>query len=427
MDKFIINGGNRLHGKVRVSGAKNAAVAIIPATILADGPCILENVPQINDVTIDLQILSEMGAEVRMLTKSSIYIDTRHIRDTVVPYEMARSMRASYYFLGTLLSKFNRAKVSMPGGCDLGDRPIDQHLKCFKALGANCTIEHGIVDISAESLIGTQIYFDKVTVGATINAMLAAVKAEGLTILENAAKEPHIVDLANFLNSMGADIMGAGTDVIKIRGVSNLHGTEYTIIPDQIEAGTLMVATAATHGNVLITNVIPKHLEPITLKLRKIGVEVIENDDSVQVIGHGEYERTTLKTMPHPGFPTDMQPQFAALLTLVKGTSIITEGIFDNRFRYVDELRRMGADISVDGKVAVIEGVDHLTGAPVKAADLRAGAALIIGGLIATDGITEIEDIFHIERGYENLEIKLRELGADIVKRTFPEAIRQAL
>ncbi len=426
MEKFIINGGKKLFGEVTISGAKNAAVAIIPATILAEGPCVLENVPNINDVTIDLRILTEMGADVKIINKSTIQIDTTHIRDTVVPYEMARSMRASYYFLGTLLSRFHRAKVSMPGGCDLGDRPIDQHIKCFKALGANYSIEHGIVDISADKLIGTQIYFDKVTVGATINAMLAAVKAEGLTILENAAKEPHIVDLANFLNSMGADIMGAGTDVIKIRGVSSLKGTNYTIIPDQIEAGTFMIAAAATKGNVLIKNVIPKHLEPITSKLRKIGVVVEEYDDSVRVIGQDHYERTSVKTMPHPGFPTDMQPQLAALLTLAKGTSIITEGIWDNRFKYVDELRRMGADISVDGKVAVIEGVEHLTGAPVKAVDLRAGAALIIAGL-ETNGTTEIEDIFHIERGYEDMEIKLRGLGADIVKRTFPDSMRKAL
>ncbi len=426
MEKFVINGGKRLEGEVEISGAKNAAVAIIPATILADSPSILENVPNINDVAIDLRILTKLGADVQIIDNSTIKIDPRNIKETAVPYELARTMRASYYFLGTLLSRFRKARVSMPGGCDLGDRPIDQHLKCFKALGARYTIEHGIVDISADMLFGTQIYFDKVTVGGTINAMLAAVEAEGLTILENAAKEPHIVDLANFLNSMGADIMGAGTDVIKIRGVSRLHGTTYSIIPDQIEAGTFMIAAAATKGNVLIKNVIPKHLEPITSKLRKIGVIVEENDDSVRVIGQDSYERTSVKTMPHPGFPTDMQPQLAALLTIAKGTSIITEGIFDNRFRYVDELRRMGADISVDGKVAVIEGVDHLTGAPVKAADLRAGAALIIAGL-STNGTTEIEDIYHIERGYENMEIKLRKLGADIVKRVIPDDVRAAL
>ena len=426
MEKFIINGGNRLTGEVEISGAKNAAVAIIPATILADEPCILENVPNINDVSIDLRILRELGAEVTVINKSTIRIDPRNIRDVAVPYELARSMRASYYFLGTLLSKFRHARVPMPGGCDLGDRPMDQHLKCFRALGSNYTIEHGIVELDADFLFGTQIYFDKVSVGATINAMLAAVKAEGLTILENAAKEPHIVDLANFLNSMGADIMGAGTDVIKIRGVSRLHGATYSIIPDQIEAGTFMIAVAATKGDALIKNVIPKHLEPITSKLRKIGVVVMEYDDSVRVIGQERYERITVKTMPHPGFPTDMQPQLAALLTLAKGTSIINEGIFDNRFRYVDELRRMGADISVDGNVAMIEGVSHLTGAPVKASDLRAGAALIIAGL-STNGTTEIEDIYHVERGYENMDEKLRKMGADIVKREIPANIRKAL
>lgn len=426
MEKYIINGGHRLTGEVEISGAKNAAVAIIPAVLLADEPCTLENVPNINDVTIDLRILRELGAEVTILDKSTIRIDPRNVRDIAVPYELARSMRASYYFLGTLLGRFRHARVPMPGGCDLGDRPMDQHLKSFRALGAQCTIEHGIVDIQSDFLFGTQIYFDKVTVGATINAMLAATKAEGLTILENAAKEPHIVDLANFLNSMGADIMGAGTDVIKIKGVSKLHGTNYSVIPDQIEAGTFMIAVAATKGDALIKNVIPKHLEPITSKLRKIGVVVMEYDDSVRVIGQDSYERITVKTMPHPGFPTDMQPQLAALLTLAKGTSIINEGIFDNRFRYVDELRRMGADISVDGKVAVIEGVERLTGAPVKAADLRAGAALIIAGL-STQGTTEIEDIYHIERGYENMDVKLRKMGADITKRTFPDAIRKAL
>lgn len=426
MEKYIINGGHRLTGEVEISGAKNAAVAIIPAVLLADEPCTLENVPNINDVTIDLRILRELGAEVTILDKSTIRVDPRNVRDIAVPYELARSMRASYYFLGTLLGRFRHARVPMPGGCDLGDRPMDQHLKSFRALGAQCTIEHGIVDIQSDFLFGTQIYFDKVTVGATINAMLAATKAEGLTILENAAKEPHIVDLANFLNSMGADIMGAGTDVIKIKGVSKLHGTNYSVIPDQIEAGTFMIAVAATKGDALIKNVIPKHLEPITSKLRKIGVVVMEYDDSVRVIGQDSYERITVKTMPHPGFPTDMQPQLAALLTLAKGTSIINEGIFDNRFRYVDELRRMGADISVDGKVAVIEGVERLTGAPVKAADLRAGAALIIAGL-STQGTTEIEDIYHIERGYENMDLKLQKMGADITKRTFPDAIRKAL
>lgn len=427
MDKFVINGGKRLIGSVEISGAKNAVLAILPAAILADEPCIIENVPNIRDVSIILRILYEMGAVVKSINKSTVYIDGTKISDYVVPYEMARQLRASYYFLGTLLCKFNKAKVSMPGGCDLGDRPIDQHIKCFNSLGAQCTIGHGMVDITAKELIGTQIYFDKVTVGGTINALFASCKAKGLTIIENAAKEPHIVDLANFLNSMGADIMGAGTDVIKIKGVDTLKGSTYSVIPDQIEAGTFMVAAAATRGNVLIKNVIPKHLEPITAKLEKIGAKIEEYDDSIRVIGTGELSKTTIKTMPHPGFPTDMQPQMAALLTIAQGTSIVTEAIWGSRFRYVDELRRMGADISVDGKVAVIEGVKTLSGAPVKATDLRAGAALIIAALTA-QGTTEIDDIFHIERGYEDMEIKLRELGADITKKTIPEGtVRKAL
>ncbi len=425
MDKFIIKGGRPLEGEVEISGAKNAVVAIIPAVILADGPCILENVPQISDVSISLRILYEMGADVRMLGKNTVRIDASGIKEPIVPYEMAKHMRASYYFLGTLLGKFNRARVSMPGGCYLGDRPIDQHLKAFSALGAECILDHGMIDIQAKSLVGSQIYFDFVTVGATINTMLAAVKATGMTIIENAAKEPHVVDLANFLNSMGADIMGAGTDVIKIRGVKTLKGTNYAIIPDQIEAGTYMIAAAATRGNVLIKNVIPKHLESITAKLEKIGVNVEEFDDSVRISVDGPLVKTNIKTMPHPGFPTDMQPQISTLLCLAEGTSIVTEDIFNNRFRYVDELRRMGADISVDGKVAVIEGVGSLMGAPVTAPDLRAGAALVIAGL-AAHGVTEIEDIYHIERGYEEIEQKLRNLGADIVKKSVPgSAVRK--
>ncbi|MDO5560686.1 MAG: UDP-N-acetylglucosamine 1-carboxyvinyltransferase [Oscillospiraceae bacterium] len=419
MDKFVIKGGQRLTGEIFVSGAKNAAVAIIPAVILADEPCILENVPKISDVSISLKILHEMGAEVEMLNKTTFRIDASGLKNYMVPYEMARKMRASYYFIGACMGKFKKAKVSMPGGCPLGDRPIDQHLKAFSALGATCEIDHGMVNVSADELIGSQIYLDVVSVGATINAILASVKAQGLTIIENAAKEPHIVDLANFLNSMGADIMGAGTDVIKVRGVSYLHGTTYSIIPDQIEAGTYMIAAAATHGDVMIRNVIPKHLESITAKLEKIGVNIEEYDDSVRVWVDKPLVKTSVKTMPHPGFPTDMQPQIATLLTLASGTSIVTEGIWDNRFRYVEELRRMGADISVDGKVAVIEGTGKLMGAPVKACDLRAGAALIIAGLAAT-GITEIEDIYHIERGYEDMDEKLRGIGADIEKKYFP-------
>lgn len=427
MEKFVIKGGNRLTGEVTISGAKNAAVAIIPATILADRPCILENIPNISDVTIALQILSEIGADIKLINKTTIKIDTRNVRNMDVPYELARKMRASSYFLGTLLGRFKHARVSMPGGCNLGDRPIDQHIKSFKALGADCSIEHGIVSVSATELVGTQIYFDKVSVGATINAIFASVKADGLTIIENAAKEPHIVDVANFLNSLGADIMGAGTDVIKIRGVQSLGGSTYAIIPDQIEAGTFMAAAAATQGNVLIKNIIPKHLEPIIAKMEKMGVEIHVFDDSIRVIGKGRFEKTDLKTMPHPGFPTDMQPQIGALLTTADGTSIITESMFDNRFRYVEELRRMGADVSVNDKVAVIQGVPCLTGAPVKATDLRAGAALIIAGL-AAKGVTEIEDIYHIERGYEDMEKKLRHLGADISKKVYTNSkVQEAL
>lgn len=430
MDKFIIKGGIPLKGEVQISGAKNAAVAIIPATVLSKGVCVIDNVPSISDVEVALQILSYMGAEIKRLGKSRLQIDTSKITDGTVPYDLARSTRGSSYFLGALLGRFHSARVPMPGGCDLGSRPIDQHIKCFETLGAKVDIQHGIVDLTADRLIGTQIYFDKVTVGGTINALLACACAEGLTIIENAAKEPHIVDVANFLNSMGADIMGAGTDVIKIKGVKELHGTEYSVIPDQIEAGTFMVAAAATGGDIVLKNVIPKHLEPITAKLRKIGVyvEVADDSDNIRVVGRSKYQSTDIKTSPHPGFPTDMQPQMTTLLTIAEGTSMVTESIFDVRFKYVDELRRMGADITVDSRVAVVRGVDHLTGAPVKPSDLRAGAALIIAGL-AAQGITEIEDIRHIERGYEDMEIKLRNLGADIVKRYYPDddKLRKAL
>lgn len=422
MEKFVIRGGRRLTGEVEISGAKNAAVAIIPAVILSDQPCVIENVPAISDVNICLRILREMGADVQNLSRTSYKIDATKIQKFCVPYETARKMRASYYFLGALLGKFGKARVSMPGGCPLGDRPIDQHLKAFSALGAKYNLNQGMIDLTSNGLRGGQIFLDVVSVGATMNAMLAAVRAEGLTIIENAAKEPHIVDLANFLNSMGANIMGAGTDVIKIRGVDSLHGTTYAVIPDQIEAGTFMVAAAATNGDVLIKNVIPKHLESITKKLEKIGVNVEQFDDSVRVWVDGPLVKASVKTTPHPGFPTDMQPQIATLLTLAEGTSIVTEGVWEQRFRYVDELRRMGADISVDGKVAVIEGTGKLMGAPVKACDLRAGAALIIAGLAAS-GVTEIEDIFHVERGYDCMEEKLRALGADIEKKSFPDEI----
>jgi len=420
LDKFIVKGGRRLTGEVTISGAKNAAVAILPAVILSDEPCVIENVPSISDVTISLRILSEMGAEVTNIGKDAYRIDPTGIDKCCVPYETARKMRASYYFLGALLGKFNQARVSMPGGCPLGDRPIDQHLKAFSALGAEYNLSQGMIDLSADKLTGNQIFFDVVTVGATMNAMLAAVKAEGLTVIENAAKEPHIVDLANFLNSMGANIMGAGTDVIKIRGVERLHGTNYAVIPDQIEAGTFMIAAAATKGDVLIKNVIPKHLESITKKLEKIGVNIEQYDDSIRVWCDGPLVKANVKTTPHPGFPTDMQPQIATLLTLAEGTSIVTEGVWEQRFRYVDELRRMGANITVNGKVALVEGTGRLMGAPVKACDLRAGAALIIAGL-AAQGVTEIEDIFHIERGYDCMEGKLRALNAEIEKVSVPD------
>ena len=421
MDKFIIKGGCRLTGEVIISGAKNAAVAILPAVILSDEPCVIENVPSISDVNISIRILKEMGAGVEYLGNCTYRIDPTTIDKFCVPYETARKMRASYYFLGALLGKFKKARVSMPGGCPLGDRPIDQHLKAFTALGSEYNLSQGMIDLKAEKLEGNQIFFDVVTVGATMNAMLAAVRAEGLTVIENAAKEPHIVDLANFLNAMGANIIGAGTDVIKIKGVDHLHGTTYSVIPDQIEAGTFMVAVAATKGDVLIKNVIPKHLESITKKLEKIGVNIQQFDDSVRVWVDGPLVKTNVKTAPHPGFPTDMQSQIATLLTLAEGTSIITENIWEQRFRYVDELRRMGADITVNGKVALIEGKGKLMGAPVKACDLRAGAALIIAGLAAS-GVTEIEDIFHIERGYDCMEGKLRALGADIEKVSVPDS-----
>ena len=415
MEKFVVQGGASLRGEVTIGGAKNAVVAIIPATVLAKDRCVIENIPNISDVTNLFHILEGMGATVRILNKTTVEIDTTHLVEPTVTYEMARQMRASYYFLGSLLGRCNEASVSMPGGCDFGVRPIDQHIKGFEALGANVTIDGGMINAKADLLLGSHIYFDVVSVGATINVMLAAVKAKGLTILENVAKEPHIVDLANFLNSMGADIRGAGTDVIKIHGVDILHGTTYSIIPDQIEAGTYMVAAAATYGDVLIKNVIPKHLESITDKLVKSGAEVIEYDDSIQVRREAPIEKVNIKTMPHPGFPTDMQPQMTAMLTMAQGTSIVTEGVWDNRMRYTDELKRMGAKIQVDGKVAVVEGVDSLSGAPVKATDLRAGAALLIAGLMA-QGTTYIEDIHYIERGYENIVDKLVALGADIEK-----------
>ncbi len=422
LEKFIINGGTPLRGEVEISGAKNAALAIIPAAILSQDVCVIENLPcSISDVNYMMKILNHIGAKVKLINKNTIEIDSRFVNSYVISHDMTKHLRASYYFIGALLGRYGRAKVAMPGGCYLGARPIDQHIKGFELLGATVSVEdNAIVEAQAEKLIGSPIYLDMVSVGATVNILLAAVKAKGLTVIENAAKEPHIVDLANFLNSMGADVRGAGTDVIKIRGVEQLHGCTYSIIPDQIEAGTYMVAAAATHGDVMIKNVIPKHLESISTKLIECGAIVEEFDDAVRVSLDKRPGKCTIKTMPHPGFPTDMQPQMAVLLALANGTSIISESIWSNRFRYAEQLNRMGADIKADGQLAVIQGVEQLKGAPVKADDLRAGAAMLIAGL-AANGTTEIEDILHIDRGYEDVVGKLKGLGADIKRTYFPE------
>ena len=425
MDKFIVKGGNRLTGEVVISGAKNAAVAIIPAVMIAESPCRIENVPNISDVQICARILTEMGAQVRWIGKNTLEIDPRTIDTNVVPSELGRKMRGSYYNIGALLARCSHAVVPLPGGCDFGVRPIDQHIKGFKALGCTYSLNDGMIEVTAKELRGAHIYLDMVSVGATMNIILAAVKAKGLTVIENAAREPHIVDLANFLNSMGANISGAGTDVIKIRGVEHLKGITYSIIPDQIEAGTFMVAAAATDGDVLVKNVTPKHLESITAKLMEMGVEVIEYDDAVRVRRNGVLNKCNVKTMPHPGFPTDMQPQIAVLLALAQGTSILNESVWENRFRYVEELKRMGAQITVEGKSAIIEGVEFLKGAPVRAVDLRAGAAMIIAGLAAR-GVTKIEEIGHIQRGYEDIVEKFVGLGADMYLRVDADANENA-
>lgn len=421
VEKYIINGGNRLEGEVEVSGAKNAAVAILPAVVLSDGICRIENIPNIADVASSLEILAHLGARVRRINKNTVEIDPRGVSPVVVPHDLARQMRASYYFIGVLLGRFGTARVSMPGGCNFGVRPIDQHLKGFTALGAEVSpMEQGMIEVTAQRLVGNSIYLDMVSVGATVNIMLAAVRARGTTVIENAAKEPHIVDLANFLNTMGADVRGAGTDVIKIRGVDHLDGATYSIIPDQIEAGTYMVAAAATAGNVLVRNVIPKHLESITAKLMEMGVQVEEYDDAMRVSRTGPIHHCNVKTMPHPGFPTDMQPQIAVLLSMAEGTSILTESVWDNRFRYIEELRRMGVQAQVDGKVAVFQGIPQLTAAPIKATDLRAGVAMVIAALAAR-GTSEIEEIQHIERGYEDVDKKFAALGADIRRVSQPD------
>jgi UDP-N-acetylglucosamine 1-carboxyvinyltransferase len=416
LEKLIIHGQKPLRGEVYISGAKNAAVAIIPAALLVNGECRIENVPDISDVKVLKDILCQLGADIRFEDKNTMIIDSSRVNTYKADYEMVKCLRASYYLLGALLGRFNKAEVSFPGGCDFGFRPMDQHIKGFEAMGAKVNIEHGSVKVFADKMVGSQIYLDVVSVGATINLILASVQAEGITTIENAAKEPHVVDVANFLNAMGANIKGAGTDVIKIKGVSNLKGgATHSIIPDQVEAGTFMIAAAATKGDVVVRNIIPKHMESLTAKLIEMNIDVIEDEDWIRVRTNGEITKANIKTLPYPGFPTDLHPPTSVLLCLAEGTSTITEGIWDLRFSYVDELKRMGAKIKVEGRMAVIEGVAKLSGAPIKATDLRAGAAMVIAGLIA-EGRTEIHDIKYIDRGYENFEEKLRSLGADIYR-----------
>lgn len=416
MEKYAIIGGTPLKGEVEIGGAKNAALAILAAAVMTDEPVVIDNIPDVRDTNVLLQAMESIGVKVEHTSPHTVRLDSSHLCDCVIDDEYMKKIRASYYMIGALLGKCRRAEVPLPGGCNIGIRAIDQHIKGFKALGAKVSIEHGSIVAEAENLKGNHIFFDKVSVGATINVMIAAAMAEGKTTLENVAKEPHVVDLANFLNSMGANIKGAGTDVIRIKGVEKLHGSEYTIIPDQIEAGTFMVAAAATRGDVLVKNVIPKHLECITAKLLEIGCRVVEYDDAVRVTSVGRFTTTQVKTLPYPGFPTDMQPQITVALGLADGTSIVTESIFDNRFKYVDELARMGASIKVEAGIsAIISGVEGYTGANITAPDLRAGAALVIAGLVA-EGETVVDDIKYIERGYENFDEKLRGLGANITK-----------
>ena len=413
MEQYVIKGGNPLVGEVVIGGAKNAALAILAAAIMTDETVVIDNLPDVRDINVLLQAISGIGAMVERVDRHTVKINGSTIKNASIEYDYIKKIRASYYLLGALLGKYQKAEVALPGGCDIGSRPIDQHIKGFKALGAKVDIKYGLINAEAENLVGSHIYLDVVSVGATINIMMAAAMAQGNTIIENAAKEPHIVDVANFLNSMGANIKGAGTDVIRVQGVSKLHGTEYSIIPDQIEAGTFMCMAAATKGNVLIKNVIPKHLEAISAKLIEIGATVEEYDDAVRVIGDGRLGSTHVKTLPYPGFPTDMQPQIATLLALSQGSSIVTESIFENRFKYVDELARMGAKIVVEGNTAIIEGVEKFGAAQVSAPDLRAGAALVMAGL-AAEGITTVDEIEYIQRGYENFEGKLTALGAVI-------------
>ena len=417
MEKYVILGGAKLEGEVEISGAKNSAVALIVAALMVEDVCVIENVPLVSDTYVLIDIINQLGGHAEFIDKGVLRIDSTKLESREASYEMVSKIRASSYLMGALLGRFGQARVAMPGGCDFGVRPIDLHLKSFAALGATYSVEAGgIVDIKSEGLQGAGIYMDLVSVGATINAMLAATMAQGQTVIENAAKEPHIVDVANFLNSMGANIKGAGTDIIKIKGVEALHGGTYGVIPDQIEAGTFMIAAVATGGDVLIKNVIPKHLDSISAKLLEVGAEIEEYDDSIRVIGTEAIKKANVRTMPHPGFPTDLQPQMLTLLTAAEGTSIVTENVWDNRYKYVEELRRMGASVSVDGRVAVVEGGERLTGSPVSSTDLRAGAALVIAGLMA-DGVTEVYNLKYIDRGYEEFEKKLRGLGAQITRR----------
>ena len=415
MDKYVIKGGNPLVGEVEIGGAKNAALGILTAAIMADEPVTVENIPDVSDINVLLEAISVIGATTDRIDRHTVRINGATIGSVSVDYEFIKKIRASYYLLGALLGKYKRAEVPLPGGCNIGSRPIDQHIKGFRALGATVDIRHGVIVASAEHLHGAHIFMDMVSVGATINIMMAAALAQGNTIIENAAREPHVVDTANFLNSMGANIKGAGTDVIRIRGVESLHRTSYAIVPDMIEAGTYMFAAAATRGDLLIKNVIPKHLEAMTAKLLEIGCEIEEFDDALRITAKDRLGRTHVKTLPYPGFPTDMQPQISVVLSLAEGTSIVTESIFENRFKYVDELTRMGAAIKVEGNTAIIDGVATLTGARISAPDLRAGAALVIAGL-ASEGITIVDDVVYIERGYEDFDQKLRSLGAEIEK-----------
>lgn len=414
-EKFVINGGKALNGTVEISGAKNAAVAILPATVLSEGICVIENLPRIADVFIVLKIIKNLGAKVKLDENGTATIDTTEINGHVVDKELAERMRASYYFLGALLGRCGEAEVAMPGGCVIGQRPIDLHKKGLRALGATIETDFGKMTAHADELVGKDIYLDQVSVGATINIMLAAVKAKGNTTIVNAAKEPHVVDVANFLNCMGAKIKGAGTDIIKIRGIEKLHGCTYAVIPDQIETGTLMIAAAATQGDVTVQNVIPTHMEALSQKLSEMGVYVEEGDDYIRVKGNGRPRSVNIKTLPYPGFPTDLQQPMTVLLSTANGTSVIVENIFEARFKHIDEIRRMGAKVTIDDRIAVVNGVDRLTGAPVKATDLRAGAALIIAGLMA-EGTTEIFNIKYIERGYDHIDDKLVKLGADIIR-----------